>query len=579
MNEDSNPKRFQKKPIVKKVVKNIKAMDDFENNIEKPIESEVKEENNTENNETQRIECIENIAIQTTTETGTGTSKENSSEVQSQKSSKTPTKVHMRKTTPVVKQIEAEDDEFIDDSDINRFQKADTNEETYEEHNQYSNGYDHNEFSNEQIDFPTPNPNTPNQINTRENKNGDEGDLEIPKNSRHLFPLKPENLAEVVSLAVPASRSDKVFGPLIEMILSTGQYSFRDAFLSLNEDAVCDCLGITDEWYKYYLKQFLLYDEHCDYYEAWEILVMGLFQEHNQVNSLKLPAPLQSDRFDLLNPTRIILEITQRNFSSEPHFFLTFLYLLAKGKFHKSLEGPLVSDYFKSGQIEESSGLLSLFMLISPDCVTIGPVLNSFTSLCSSSSLLFLVGSAVSLYLQKSQRVHMSLGLAKYAIDHGMVDQSEGYIKYISNNRVDSQLESGSFVEEFRNVRQKYYQSIENTTGNGSTTGSGLGSMFGGLVKGLVEGISIPNIGAAKSTVKPTAEEELKWDPIAKRWLINGVIPPDDPDDVKPDETMKVSRPPPKSIQKSAVSKEEAPKRQNLNQKQKFVAYKIGANK
>ena len=308
--------------------------------------------------------------------------------------------------------------------------------------------------------------------------------------------------------------------------------------------------------------------------------MVGLFCPANLIERLDLPFPLAGDRYDVQNPTRQILDIVRREFSLGPGFLLSFLYILAKKAFHPAVQGALVHAYLTSGAVDCSPAVLALFLLAAPDCLRNAQVLQLFNMMVPASPLLFAVGSLQSLQAPQPTVVALGLGFAEYCTSRGLLGLAEEYIKMVSAHRLEAQTDPG-FPEQFKRVRGLYYSALEKESKDSQL---GISGLFGGLVKGIVGGIgNAAGVALSKSTSRndgsQTTAEEVKWCPVAKRWLINGQIPPDEPEETKPAEAPKPAGPPPKSQPKPLAAGEEAGRRQGVNARPRFVAYKIGASK
>jgi hypothetical protein len=324
---------------------------------------------------------------------------------------------------------------------------------------------------------------------------------------------------------------------------------------------------------------------------------MGIFQQHNKVCKMNPFGDIRSQRYDQLNPVKLLLDIVGRKFSSETSFFISLLYILQRGSFHPEIGPQIIADYldYLEPLVAGSTFTSRLALLI----MAYPGVLNSAAiqsvlkeGLRGEQADLFVVlielplaglnpqGQLLAGYLR------LAVSICNYFIDLGAIVTVENYIRFITNNRVNSNLGSDEeFISEFRKMRSKYFQKAEENKGKESAT-STVSQMFG-FVKGIVQ--STTNKAKEALNKQEPQEGEVKWCNVSKRWLINGEIPEDNEEELEAQKKLESqqnaqrappqAKKPPPGMGKSTVAEGgETDKKKEIRTRQKFVAYSLTQN-
>jgi hypothetical protein len=407
-------------------------------------------------------------------------------------------------------------------------------------------------------------------------------ELMVETEHSKLLPFRSSNIQELANLVVHLSSNEPSF-ELFRLLLSCGINNVKGTLLGTPDEDISQILGISDEWFQYYLKQFLLYSSDCDYYEPWEALVMAIFNSDNKISSLPHLEALRSERYDDKNPTKILLDITNRSIRDDSMFFSVFCYAISKDCFNPDVLPLLIEDYLT--QIRHSSSdsdfwsRFSVFLALFPQLILRPNIIDLLSSKISQNRDMFAALTELTLkrIVWDKANLHVALwfaiSLCEFCLRRNLIESAEEYIKFITSNRTASEVANDTnFTQEFRRVRALYFESFEKNKQVGVKGGSAIDQVFG-FMKGIVN----TTVGKPKEA-QTTSSEGVQWDPVAKRWLINGVIPPDNEAEEREKEAAKPSGPPPmKKAGPPPQSQEANPsKRSGLSQKQKFVAYQIG---
>jgi hypothetical protein len=407
---------------------------------------------------------------------------------------------------------------------------------------------------------------------------GNQSESAIQIGHTNLLPFRSKDLQELGDLIISLAKPMNGF-ELLSSILSKGVFITSSGLKEIPDEETCQILGIQDEWFQYYLKQFLLYTPETDYYEPWEMLVMAIFNSDNKIGELTRLAPLTSERFDDKNPTKILLDLASRQFRDDNQFFLVFCYCIATGCFHpQALEG-ILEDYLAFIEpTADFASRLSVLLALFPQGLLLTTVRRDVSAYIAADWDLFAALAELCVkrvggdHANLNMALWMAIPLIEFCLRRQLVDSAEEYIKFITSNRSVSELANDpAFTQEFRRVRSLYFENFEKSKLGGNKGGSAIDQMFG-FVKGIV------NSTVAKAKESSVANsEEVQWDPVSKRWLINGVIPPDDEPPAKEYDPSKPTGPPPIKKQPPQASPNLVQgKRPGLSQKQKFVAYQMG---
>lgn len=404
------------------------------------------------------------------------------------------------------------------------------------------------------------------------------GEGKIGQEHSKLLPFRSSDLQELADLIVSLSQSETNW-ELLRAILSKGVFIIKSSLLEIPDEEASQMLNIQEEWFQYYLKQFLMYSIESDYYEPWEMLVMALFNSDNKIVKLPHMPPLSSERFEDRNPCKILLDLAGGQLRKDNMFFLVLCYSIAKDCFHPQALSTLIEDYLRFIESEESFwSRLAVLMTLFPQAILILMVRHKLQRSINNDWDLFACLTELSIrrVAWDGSNLHTALWFAihlcELCLRRGLIESAEEYIKFITSNRTSSEVATDpAFTQEFRRVRSVYFESFEKNKQNGGKGGSAIDQMFG-FMKGIVNS----TVTKAKDSTAASSQE-VQWDPVTKRWLINGKIPPDHEAEEREKEMNRPSGPPP--IKKLPPPTSQAPstgKRTGLSQKQKFVAYQIG---
>jgi hypothetical protein len=411
-----------------------------------------------------------------------------------------------------------------------------------------------------------------------------------------LFPSKSnDNTIQLSEMFSQITSADPAYG-LTRMLLAGTGFLMKQTFLTFDPTDVFQHYPQVDEWTQYYIKQFVIYSPGADFYEPWEVILMAVFNKDNKIFSLgKYFNGVTSERYQDLNTTKVLLDLVGGEFREDDCFFLNLCYILARESFCTEMAIQTIDGYLEFlADYPLAEARLCMLLLLCPSALSADGVRNRFFQYLRSDKEQFgVLGEYLGLHLrsdasQASTVLWLSLQMAEFGARRNMVSSVEDYVTMITNRRSSSPLiNDPTFTQEFKKVRAIYLALLERQNGNGGQ-GNGAASalapinqMFG-FMKGIVKSATSTTGGksSAEKSGGGNGNDEVKWDPVTKRWLINGQIPPDDPADEKPNpEDIKPAGPPPKKLPPAAgTSGVVEPRKTALGTKQKFVAYQIGAN-
>lgn len=402
-------------------------------------------------------------------------------------------------------------------------------------------------------------------------------DHKVVNNSHsRLFPFKSTDTNELTSLLADITLHDQNYG-LVNAVLPNKFTTLKNIFREAGDNTLSGILNIEDDWYHYYVEQFLVYTPASDFYEPWEMVVMALFNYQNKIFNTQAVGGLQSERFVDINPTKVLLDLVSGNFRSDDMFFLTFCYAVAKDCFHPDALDEIIENYLDSISSHPAvdSRLVMLCALHPRALLHQGVTSRILTGIAVDNEVMAVLAELLKGQIKFDndslcQSLWISLRLCDFCLRRQMVQSAEEYIRYIGSYRLSPQVANDTnFAQEFRRVRALYFEELEKDKKTGSNA---IGQMFG-FVKGFVN-----NTVSMATDTTASKSEEVTWDPVAKRWLINGQIPPDEEPEqnlapAKPSGPPPIKRPPPQG----AVNPDSQPKTAPGGKKTRFVAYKFSA--
>lgn len=425
------------------------------------------------------------------------------------------------------------------------------------------------------------------------------------------LPVQPDRVSQVLSECLGAMTASKPHLALAQHLLSSELP--REKLLETPLEHLFELTSYdsqSDAWFVYYFTQFSLYrGGESEFYETWEQVLMAFLNKDNKISFLNgktqnMVPQLSSERFVPINPTRMLLQMLEGRFTGTDQEYLVFLLALAKGLFHPEVADELVEIYLSETEdaVEPAvfDARMSAVFILQPSSLAREYLRDKVCQKIVSGQhdeFILIAEYAVQLALlgQKStlaSGLWVFLAITEALLNQGHIRGPEEYIRAITAKRAASGLtDSDSFSREFKRVRQLYYDSLERK-GSDSTSASSFNlngtnaiaqiNQIGQQVFGMFKGVL--SAGNKQSGGQGTnAPEEVKWDPVSKRWLINGQIPDNEPEP----EVKAPAPPPPKRLPPATIKKEAdeqggpAPQKKPTaaGGKPKFVAYDFGNHK